>query len=449
MKLQNEFLNLYLQYVEETESPRLFHIWSALSGIASCLGRRIYLPFGTGDIFPNIYVLLVGPPAVKKSSAMLRTRKLLTKSTSIRFAPDDTSGKHQGLLVAMAGKKDEQEEQLFEEIEKFNSSLASGLGTNGHEVLNKLSGFNLDIKDKETMYVTSEEFTSFIGTNNTEMLTFLLRMWDGSEYRYALTKSEVFLEEPLLNIVGCTTPTALAKALPTEAVGQGFMSRVILVYSYTKYKRIPWPVIDKELEQPIQDLFSILFNSFEGEFEISPEAKKYFEEQLYDKQLKFNDPRFLHYKDRRHQHLLKVAMLLAASRLSKRLERRDLEESDFILEITEAGMPDALGEYGLSPLANAKQKMTDIIKSVKGTINKEQLWAFMHRDMTIANFSLALSELSNTGVINEVQTNDGPAYMENIKKRISEDKLLAAFLSMETEGSKRGLKGEADGPTEH
>lgn len=447
MKLQNEFLNLYLQYVEETESPRLFHIWSALSGIAACLGRRVYLPFGTGDIFPNIYTLLVGPPAVKKSSAMLRTRKLLAKSTSIRFAPDDTSGKHQGLLTAMAGNKDEQAEQLFDEVEKMNGAIGSTLQTNGHDILDKISGFHFDIKDKETMYVTSEEFTSFIGTNNTEMLTFLLRMWDGSEYRYKLTKSEVFLEEPLLNIVGCTTPTALAKALPTEAVGQGFMSRVILVYSYTKYKRIPWPVIAKELEPQIQDLFSILFNSFEGEFEIDPTAKRYFETSLYDKQLKFNDPRFLHYKDRRHQHLLKLAMLLAASRLCKTIELRDLEEADFILEITEAGMPDALGEYGLSPLANAKQKMAEIIKSVKGTIAKEQLWAFMHRDMTIANFSLALSELSNTGVINEVQTRDGPAYMENIKKRISEDKLLQAFLSMETPESK--LKGAMDDPTTH
>jgi len=429
MKLQNEFLNIYLEYVEETESPRLFHIWSALSGVASCLGRRIHLPFGDDVIFPNLYTLLVGPPAVKKSSAMGRVKSLLKSSTSIRFSPDDTAGKHQGLLVAMIGNRDKEAEELFEEIERINATTGASL--NGSDVLNKITSFDLSPKDAEVMCVMADEFTSFIGTNNTEMLTFLTRMWQGGDYKYSLTSKELILKEPLLNIIGCTTPTALAKALPVEAVGQGFMSRVIMVYSYTKYKRIPRPAVtNTELKKTIGDLYRILYETWEGEFALTDDAWELYDEHLYDKQLKFNDPRFLHYKDRRHIHLLKLSCLLAASKLSKKVEVQDLKEADFILEITESGMPEALGEYGLSPLAHAKQRLLDLIKSSKMPISKDALYAFMHRDMTASNFQISLAELTNSGAIREVHTNQGPAYMENMAKKIKEDDLLRAFLSV-------------------
>lgn len=438
LKLENEFLNVYLEYVEETESPRLFHIWSALSGIASCLGRRVYIPFGDDVIFPNLYTLLVGPPAVKKSSAMGRVKKLLQESTSIRFAPDDTSGKHQGLMVAMVGKKSEEHEKAFEEFRLASDTAATTL-MNGASAMDKFLEMELDTKDAEVMTVMADEFSSFIGVNNTEMLTFLTRMWQGGDYKYSLTKSELSLEKPLLNIIGCTTPTALAKALPAEAVGQGFMSRVIMVYSYTKYKRLPRPsVADQRLKKILLEMYSIIYNSFEGEITLTDEAWKVYEDELYDKQLKFNDPRFLHYKDRRHIHLLKLAALLAISRLSMQVSLKDLKEADFILEITEAGMPDALGEYGLSPLANAKQKMADLIKAAKVAIGKEQLFAFMSRDMTAVNFQISLSELINAGVINEVHTNTGPAYMENLSRRIKEDDLLRAFLSNEQKDLSEG-----------
>ena len=98
--LDNKFLKLYLTYVEETESPRIFHIWAALSCISACLGRRAKFPFGIGPIYANSYIALVGPPATRKSTVTSIATKLLKAATTIRFAPDDTGGQRQGIITA-------------------------------------------------------------------------------------------------------------------------------------------------------------------------------------------------------------------------------------------------------------------------------------------------------------------------------------------------------------
>jgi hypothetical protein len=71
------YLNDYLQMVEDTESPRIFHIWSALFAISASLGRRCWLPFGTFDTYPNLYVLLVGTPGTRKTTAANQSKKIL------------------------------------------------------------------------------------------------------------------------------------------------------------------------------------------------------------------------------------------------------------------------------------------------------------------------------------------------------------------------------------
>src|SRR3546814_7561015 len=62
------FLNHYMAMVEDTESPRLFHLWSAITGAAAALGRRCFFQLGPITVYPNHYTLLVGTPASRKRS---------------------------------------------------------------------------------------------------------------------------------------------------------------------------------------------------------------------------------------------------------------------------------------------------------------------------------------------------------------------------------------------
>lgn len=402
-KLQNPFLQTYLEYVEDTETPRIMHVWAALSGAGACLGRRVQLPFGITDIYANMFVLLVGPPGMRKSTAINLMQKRLRKSTNIRFAPEDTAGARQGLIIAIENKDEDVDADDKAKLDAAAATLN----------LEELNGYHLTIdnRDAHVMFAVASEFSSFIGHNAIDMVTFLNKMWDGEDYDYKIRTNRHLLHKPLLSIIGGTTPTNISDSLPASAIGHGFTSRIILVHANKKYKKVPRPkVLDRTIEKAIDDTFGFLAHTFDGDVTETAGAKEIID-SLYDVEIKLNDPRFIYYLDRRQQHLLKLSLILAACRRSKKIEKADVEEANLILTYTETFMPDALGEYGLSPLSSAKQKMLEFIQYAKGPITTQILWAVMNRDMKTVDFRNSLMELVNSNKIMEVHTNEGQAYV--------------------------------------
>lgn len=422
LNLQNPFLQEYLEYVEDTETPRIMHVWAVLSGVGACLGRRVQLPFGITNIYANMFVLLVGPPGVRKSTAINLMQKRLKKSTKIRFAPEDTAGARQGLIIALENKDEEADEKEKVELEAAAATLN----------LDRLNNYNItvDSRDAHVMFAVASEFSSFIGYGSREMATFLNKMWDGEDYDYKIRTARNLLYNPLLSIIGGTTPTDISTSLPASAIGHGFTSRIILVHANKKYKKVPRPpVLDKKLETIIDATLSYLSNTFDGDM-YETEAAKSIITELYDVEIKLNDPRFIYYVDRRQQHLLKLSVILAASRRSKAIEKSDVMEANLLLTYTERFMPDALGEFGLSPLSTAKQKMLEFIQHAKGPVTGDILWAVMNRDMKTIDFRNSLAELVNSNKIMEAHTNQGQAYIY-IDKETEETERVLRLISEE------------------
>jgi len=209
------------------------HIWAAISGAGACLGRRVYLPFGFADIYANMCILLVGPPGVRKSTAILLMQKRLRKSTGVRFAPEDSCGQRQGLIIAMEGDK--------EDISDEDAKLIDA--ANRLPDVDTMAKLNLsqDPRDAHVMYAVASEFASFIGQNAIEMVTFLNKVLDGEDYDYKTRSSQHTLDNPLLGIIGGTAPISIQDAFPKAAIGHGFTSRIVFVYANRKYKKVPRP----------------------------------------------------------------------------------------------------------------------------------------------------------------------------------------------------------------
>ena len=390
-EFKNPFLQTYLEYVEDTESPRLFHIWAALSGVSACLGRRVTLPFGITDIFANQYILLVGPPGVRKSTATNIMKRLVKDATGIRFAQDDTGGQRQGLISAF--QEDELDEELQDLMDIEAADIASSLEAIGNMQL------KVDSRDAHTLYAVASEFNTFIGHNSIDMITFLAKMWDGEDYDYRIKNSRQTLTNPLLNLIGGTTPTNIASSMPPEAIGQGFMSRIILVFGNKKYKSVPRPKrLDPDLEMQLKNTYGYIYNSFDGIIQETPAARDLID-SMYHEEVKINDPRFVYYAERRHVHLIKLCMALAAARRSNEISVEDIEEASAILRTTEQFMSDALGEYGLSPLSASKQKMVEFLRHAKGPVREAILWTVMSKDMRQVDFRNSLMDLVNAGKI--------------------------------------------------
>lgn len=385
-------------------------MWSCLSGISACMGRRCWLPFGTGEIFPNMYVILVGPPAVRKSTALTIMCKILRKHTNVRFAPDDTGGAKQGLISAMAAIAEEGETDEDAEIiarlsaeNKVNkkTSLSENTTTLSdlESALVDLGNLHFDTRDPRSMYVAASELNSILGEGNTALLTFLQKMFDGDPYKYQLKTTTSELKDCLLGMIGATTPNQIALAMPPEAVGQGFTSRAIFVFADKKHTRkIARPTLDLEIENELAEVYSRVFNQFDGPFGEDPRAASLLDE-LYERGVAIKDPRFVHYADRRHTHLQKLCLALAASRGEQVIREIDVKFADQLLLYTEEFMPDALGEYGMNKLSAAKQRLLDFLKNSDSPIPINALYGMLSRDMGKLDFERTVTELHNASKV--------------------------------------------------
>jgi hypothetical protein len=436
------FVAQYLKYIENTESPRLMHVWAALGGISAAMGRRCWYQHGSMQIWPNMYIILCGPPAVRKSTAFNIVAKLLRAHTTVRFAPDDTGGQRQGLIAAMAaltGAQKDEDEEIIAALSAVNNNIKQegGNTTNLAELssaLEELGTITLDTRDPNTMYIAASELNSILGEGNTALLTFLQKMWDGEPYKYQLKATSSEINNALLGMIAATTPSQIAIAMPPEAVGQGFTSRAVFVYADKKHTRkIARPTLDNEAEADIAAIYSRVSHEFSGAFVEEPSAAEKMDE-LYERGITITDPRFVHYADRRHTHLQKLAMSLAASRGEQIIKLIDVNFADQLLLYTEENMPDALGEYGMNKLSAAKQKLLDFLKSSTDPIPTTLLYGMLSRDMTQMDFKNTIIELHNTGKITQtvlpvlgpciVAVSDSAA--RKAKKQLSEIEQLMA-----------------------
>lgn len=433
LQFNSPFLNDYMTMVEDTESPRLFHVWSAISGLAACMGRRCWLPFGPMTIWPNQYIALVGTPGTRKSTAAAIMKKQLRKATGVRFAPADTAGQRQGLVEAMRGQSENKEFLDNVELAVADDSLAGLTLERIAEISNVVEEDNdehgfVSAADKHHIMVIATELSRFIGQNNFQMLDFLTTMWDGEDYEYQTKGGLITLKNPLINLMSCTTPTSLNIAMPPAAGGQGFLSRMILVYGSRKHKLVPRP------SEPPQDSvdavragFNRAYYEVSGAFDETPDGRSY-SESLYDFQLEINDPRFGYYHERRYDHLIKLAMALCASRGSHIIVKEDYEEAHKILRATERGMPDALGEFGMNPLAALKQNMLEYVRS-RGTVLVDELRAVFHRDSRATDFMEAVNDLGRMKQVAMTQLANGQAVlMAKGGKSNAEDSMIKALM---------------------
>jgi hypothetical protein len=71
------YIGDYLLFTSNTESPPDYHRWACLSSLSVLAGRRFWFDLGPIRFYPNLYVILVGHPGVKKSSALDRAKDIV------------------------------------------------------------------------------------------------------------------------------------------------------------------------------------------------------------------------------------------------------------------------------------------------------------------------------------------------------------------------------------
>lgn len=288
----DDWIEGWLTYQENTEPPRQFVKWTAISIIAAALQRKCKLQMGHLTWYPNMYIIIIGPSGSRKGTAMDPGREILNWK-GIKLSAESTT-----------------REALIRAIKNSTSSDTD------------VKTGTFDAHHSLTIY--SQELTSFMGYNNILLMSDLTDLYDCRDPWNYDTKDETkkdFINATWLNLIGATTPETLHSALPMESIGGGFTSRLIFVYGAKKYKVVPIPYLTEEdlaiYEKLQHDLTEI--QMLRGSFKISDSfVKRYSEWRIYNEEHPvFTDPRLGGYLDRRPAHTLKLAMILSASQSSE------------------------------------------------------------------------------------------------------------------------------------
>jgi hypothetical protein len=405
------FIDEYLLYTAETECPTFFHRWTAVTCLAAHLGRDIHFQHGHFTIHPNIYTMLIGSPGTKKSSAIKIGAKLLAQAGYVNFAAKKT--RQEKFLLDLAeqadrylGDDDASGGDMLDDI-LFGTGAGSKYSGNVPDAdhASQLSRYGT-CPPCET-FVAADEFNNFIGIGNNDFISILGELWDyDGIYDYRLKNSKsVYIPNPTVTILGGNTPTGFAQAFPTDTLGQGFFSRLLLVYGEPSgvkhtFPPAPDPLVQKHL---VARLHSIK-EQVQGEMILSDPARELME-YIYHNWEGIDDLRFEHYTNRRLTHLIKLTLVCTASRCSNTIESADIVYANTLLTFTEHLMPKALGEFGKARNSDVTHKIIVALDKTTMPLTLHDLWKTVQQDLENRNQLIEI--INNLMVAEKIQVAQG------------------------------------------
>lgn len=336
MNERENWIKGYQEYTSESESPSSFHLWIALSVIASAVKRNVWLHQGHFITYPNLYVVLIAEAGkCRKSSALRLGNRLLVQVPDMNIGPDSVTR---------------------EELVRYMATTTA------------------DGQSAVTLHST--ELSSLIEPSGIKTIQFLTDIYDcASVWKYATKSSgRDTIVNPVLNVLAATTPSWISEGFPEQATAHGLTSRTLFVYEQKIRDENPFP---KEPSMPlvqrlIDDLIHI--SRIEGRFQWANDAIEVYKEIYHDIVVGAPvDHRIQGYYNRKQIHVLKVAMLLSlADSDDLILTEKYIAQAMAALEDIEANMPQTFSAVGRWEMGADLERILDRIRFL-GKVTAEQI----------------------------------------------------------------------------
>lgn len=382
----DDWIKAYVEYQKDTESPLSYITWTAISCVAGALQRRVYIPWGRGKIYPNLYIVLIGPSGLGKGQTMGPAIEIF-KELGLPTAPNRVT--IQDLMQRMAT-----------EITYYPGPGAP-----------TTAGIPMS-----AMQVFAGEWVVLTGKRDVDKISVLTDLYDSPDEWENSTKWKGVdvLHNACLNKIAGSAPDWLSQILSEEAYGGGFTSRIIFVIE-TRLRQIqPIPPFTEwhmqRRKQLIHDLKKIADPRLFGAFSLDDESKEYYikfdtesKTSMQDGIFPVNDPLFQGYCRRRPLFLLKMALIFAISRGAREYIRvEDLDKSLRILKNTEKNMPGLFSGTGRNDLEKVTQHIIDYLV-LKGNCTRRHIFQRYQRDLTQESLSQVEHALEILGVVSSIK----------------------------------------------
>ena len=393
-----DWLEAYCTYAGFSEAPRRMHFFAGVSAIAGALRRKVWIEQPHYRWYANHYIVFVAPPGVvSKSTTANIAMNLLKQVPGIYFGPDVVTW--QALVTNFASRS-----------EQFALPLEDG---------------SQDYHAQCALTLTASELGNLLNPQDKEMVDLLTNLWDcnqGAFEKHTKGSGKDVVENPWLNIIGCTTPAWIAGNFPDYMIGGGFCSRTLFIYAETKEKLIAYPsrFVPKGMaevrERLIQDLEHIA-QTFVGQFKITPAGEAWGSEwyERHHDPVKgpalLKDDRFGPYMSRRQAHMHKLAMVLsAANRDDQTITEEDLATADKMLSSVEEDMPKVFEKMGQTDKGLQAGRFISFVRQA-GKVTQSEAYKYIHSHFPDAReFSAILQGAINSGQL-KVLAESGIVYL--------------------------------------
>lgn len=331
------FLSEYRTFCAGTEAHPTYHMFSGLVALSSIISRRVWIDQGYFKVFPNLYVILVGPPGNRKTSAMSIAKSLI-REVQIPFTAECVTKEK---LVLDMKENETCCMELPAEFSKFR------------------------VYTPMTAMVT--ELSEFLGAGSVGMINFLVTIYDQDIYESRTkNKGETIIQGPFLNLLACTTPDWITTYLRSDVISGGFSRRAIFVLETGKSGRIPFPEVSESARLSWESVVNYCkqLKKVAGPMTWSPEAREFYAD-WYTKLEMPIDETIIGYYETKHMQLLKIAMLVSLSEsLDRVLRLEHLQIGLDLLKLAEENLIRVFAGMGRNELNSAASKVLSIMDRI-------------------------------------------------------------------------------------
>lgn len=396
-KLNTNWISAYAAAFDPiTEAPSAYVVWSAISVISAVLKKKVWVRRGTYKVYPNQYIVLVGPPGVGKGTAIHPAHSFIKdyKPQLSNYLSDRIT----------APKIIEKLAQGFQTQSVINGAVVVG--------------------QESTAVLMATELSTFLGSSDW-MTSFLCDTWDRNEFEYdTKNKGSSHIKDMCVSLIGACVPDFIRKINgnknAAEAINGGFTARTMFVFANEKSKKLPWPIALEDTrggKKMITDLRHDLeiIAQVKGEFT--------FDNDAHHEWIKFyntihaidSDSDVVRYfKSRQDVHVMKVAMCLSAATSDALvIDRWCLTTAIALVQGVLDTLDITFRGVGESSLSEATAKIQTYIER-KGVTTRSELLRDNHRHATMEDIDRIMNTLCCIGCVKSY-TQGGRAFYEHVR----------------------------------
>lgn len=366
------FLEDYHLYTGGDEVPPNYHIGSAIATLASIMGRRVWVDWGRYRFYPNIYIVMLGPPGNGKTSALSVAKGIIRELANVPFSAEAQT-----------------KESLCKEMPDY-------------EVAFRYEG-NMVTQTPLAIFVT--ELSHFLGPASGHMIDFLTTVYDQDVYDTKTKgKGNDLIIGPCITMLACTTPAWITTYLKSDIISGGFTRRAVFINEFEGTNRIPFPEYTKEQLDARARIIAAArkLQEIVGPFQFTPAGREWLAEWYTGHARPENDKTRWYYRTK-HVQLLKIAMMIACSEgAHPYMDTMHLRAALGILEKFETNLATVFVGMGRNELFAVSERIVDTISTNGGILPEKKLKQIFYQDADYGNLEQIFMHLVNTDRVKRV-----------------------------------------------